>query len=54
VAEYYATRYTFELNARKAGTNLAHATCVTSRSGRIISLTTLSTPADDGKFAAQM
>ena len=49
VATYYAPQFTFDLIAHgpKSGVEVARATCVTSRTGRIISL--LSTPVVAGE-----
>jgi hypothetical protein len=55
LATYYATQYTFDLMARnpKSGLEVAHATCVTSRSGRIISLVSTPVVAGDTKLASR-
>lgn len=55
-AQYYATRYTFEMSARQPNSTsqIARATCVTSRSGKIISLTSLPAGAEATKLAARM
>ena len=55
VATYYATQFTFDLMARdpKSGAEVARATCVTSRAGRIISLVSTPVVAGDTKLASR-
>ena len=55
-AEYYATRYTFELSAREpnGAAKIARATCVTSRNGKVISLTSLPVVTQGSQLAARL
>lgn len=55
-ATYYATQYTFDLKARnpKNGAEVARATCVTSRAGRIISLVSTPVGAGETKLALRL
>lgn len=55
-AEYYATRYTFELSAREpnSASKIARATCVTSRNGKVISLTSLPAVTEGTQLAARL
>jgi len=55
-AEYFASRYTFEMSARQPGgvDKIARATCVTSRSGKVISLTSLPVVTESSELAARL
>jgi hypothetical protein len=56
VATYFATQYTFDLMARnpKSGAEVARATCVVSRAGRIISLVSTPVVAGETKLASRL
>lgn len=56
LSAYYSSRYTFDLHARdsKSGEAVAHATCVTNRSGEVISLHVDAVGAEAARLAARL